>query len=309
VHDLKRLTFQGNPTHAAVENAIRLLQKRNIRMGVLAVCNPEYRAREFCEYFAGLGLQHFDILIPDATFDDTPSSVGRFYCHLFDWWLEANRDQQKISIRKIESTAAGLLGGRTTTEAIGYGPQRTCTILTDGSMEPLDVLRIAGDGSTKTKFNIFDNTLDEMRYESLWRAAFDASLELNAKCKDCKFMHACGGGYLPHRYSRKNGYDNPSIYCDDLLQIFTHMQTVLQRHVYIAKQGADPINLSAAASTRASGGVLSDDLDQLPSLQSCNDTNRNPFANVQCNYLASSFAIDSSTPSSKTASYLSNRST
>jgi len=34
-------------------------------------------------------------------------------------------------------------------------------------------------------------------------------------------------GYLPHRYSKQNGFDNPSIYCNDLMKLITHIQNKL----------------------------------------------------------------------------------
>lgn len=48
-------------------------------------------------------------------------------------------------------------------------------------------------------------------------------------------MNACGGAYLPHRFSRKNGYDNPSVCCDDLYSMFENMQSVLESHLYVTK--------------------------------------------------------------------------
>jgi uncharacterized protein len=48
-------------------------------------------------------------------------------------------------------------------------------------------------------------------------------------------MKACGGGYLPHRFSKDNGYDNPSVYCEDLYGTFEHIASVLERHVYLVK--------------------------------------------------------------------------
>ena len=40
-------------------------------------------------------------------------------------------------------------------------------------------------------------------------------------------MSACGGGYLPHRFSKESGYDNPSTYCDDLYATFEYIASVL----------------------------------------------------------------------------------
>ena len=247
VHDIYRRTFQDGPTHALVESAVQRLQARGIAPGVLAVCNPAHYPKEYVDYFVGTGINTFDIMFPDATFEDNdPPRLAKFYCDLFDLWLEANRDKRTINIRSTENMVAGLLGGSSRTEEIGYGPQEVCTILTDGSMEPLDVIRIAGDGSTTTTFNIFDNELEDIKIEPHWKAARDASLNLCEKCRQCQFVLACGGGYLPHRFSKHNGYDNPSVYCDDLYAIFSHIQSVLGKHVYVSKSSGEKIGISEA---------------------------------------------------------------
>ena len=56
-------------------------------------------------------------------------------------------------------------------------------------------------------------------------------------------MNACGGVYLPHRFSKANGYDNPSVYCDDLYSMFENMQAVLAGHLYVSKPGGERINV------------------------------------------------------------------
>jgi uncharacterized protein len=136
-----------------------------------------------------------------------------------------------------------LLGNNSPTEGVGHKPVELCTVMTDGTVEAHDVLRIAGDGFSETRFNIFEHTIDEVRNEPRWQAARDASINLCAKCRQCKFMNACGGGYLPHRYSKKNGYDNPSVYCDDLYSMFENMESVLERHIYVSKPDGERINL------------------------------------------------------------------
>jgi uncharacterized protein len=56
-------------------------------------------------------------------------------------------------------------------------------------------------------------------------------------------MNACGGGYLPHRFSSKNGYDNPSVYCDDLYAMFEHVQSVVESSVYVRKAGGERLSV------------------------------------------------------------------
>jgi len=263
IHDVHRRTFQGGPTHAAVERALRMVLARGLRVGVLAVCNPAHQPEEFVDYFTSQNLDAFDIMLPDATFEDRPASIGQFYRDLFDLWLERNRDARKVKIRTIEAMVAGLLGGESNSEAIGYGPIEVCTVLTDGGMEPLDVLRIAGEASTHTSYNLFQNSIEDIKGEPRWQAALSASLNLCEKCRDCKFMQACGGGYLPHRFSKQNGYDNPSAYCDDLYSTLTYMQSALEKLIYIGKPTGERINL-AEAMTEVPGAEASASLTTPP---------------------------------------------
>lgn len=246
IHDIHRRTFQGTGTHAAAERAARLLVSRDIGVSALAVCNPSYSPKQYVDFFAECGIASYDIMIPDATIDEDPPSVAAFYNGLFALWLEANRSAPTVNIRIISDMITALLGNNSPTEGVGYKPVELCTVMTDGSVEAHDVLRIAGDGYTQTTFNIFEHAIDEVRSEPRWKAARDASINLCEKCRGCRFMNACGGGYLPHRFSRNNGYDNPSVYCDDLYAMFENMESVLDRHLYISKSDGGRVNVREA---------------------------------------------------------------
>ena len=160
IHDIHRRTFQGTGTHAAVERAARMLVSRNICVSALAVCNPSYSPRHYVEFFADCGIANYDIMIPDATVDENPPSIGSFYNGLFGLWMEANRARPTVNIRIISDMITALLGNNSPTEGVGYKPIELCTVMTDGSVEAHDVLRIAGDGFTQTRFNIFEHAIE-----------------------------------------------------------------------------------------------------------------------------------------------------
>ena len=244
IHDSHRRTFQGTGTHAAVERAARMLVARDINVSALAVCNPAHGPKEYFDFFASCGIRSYDIMIPDATVDEDPPRIAAFYKELFDLWLEANRHEPTVAIRIVTDMVSALLGGDSPTEGVGYNPVELCTVMTDGSVEAHDVLRIAGDGLTQTSFNIFEHAIDDVRNEPRWKAAREASINLCEKCRRCAFRDACGGGYLPHRFSKNNGYDNPSVYCDDLYATFEHIRSALESHVYIVRPGGERLKVS-----------------------------------------------------------------
>ncbi len=246
VHDMHRRTFQGHGTHAGVMRAIAALKVRGIPVSVLAVCNPATGPKAVFDFFAESGIDKYDILFPDATVDEKPASIAPYYRELFDLWLEANRDRHAVTIRTVTDMVMGLLGGDAMTEGFGYRPMELCTVMTDGSVEVHDVLRIAGYGVTLTSFNIFDNAFEDIKNDAQWLAARHASLNLHEKCQKCPYMQICGGGYLPHRYSKAGGYDNPSAYCDDLFALLDYMGGVLESQVYVSEPAGRRIEIAEA---------------------------------------------------------------
>ena len=108
-------------------------------------------------------------------------------------------------------------------DTVGLGPVETVTLMSDGSLEPLDVLRIAGDGSTASQSSVFANALQDVQEDPRWLAAYKASLDLPQVCRRCEFFDACGGGHLAQRWSAERQFDNPSVYCDSWKNIFSHI--------------------------------------------------------------------------------------
>ena len=88
----------------------------------------------------------------------------------------------------------------------------------------------------KTRFNIFEHAIDDVRNEPRWKAARDTSINLSEKCQR-KFMNACGGGYLPHQLGTVMIREN----CDDLYAMYENMQSVLESHLYVSKPDGERI--------------------------------------------------------------------
>jgi uncharacterized protein len=70
---------------------------------------------------------HYDIMIPDATVDESPPSIGAFYNGLFAEWLEANRSKATVNIRIISDMISALLANNSPTEGVGHKPIELCT--------------------------------------------------------------------------------------------------------------------------------------------------------------------------------------
>jgi uncharacterized protein len=233
VHDSNRLDFKGEGTFNSTIAAFHLMRSEGLEPWILAVCNPAHDPEEICEFFTReLHAKSFDILVPDSNYEDKPASIATYYTKLFDLWYD-KYSRQGVRIRFLESVTKGLLGMDSNSESIGYGPVTTVTMLTDGSLEPLDVLRTAGNASTKTEFNIVDNELQDIQGDPLWREVHEASLNLHETCQGCIYRHACGGGHIASRWSKTNRYNNPSVYCQDYQRLFSHAWTRISSDLYL----------------------------------------------------------------------------
>lgn len=221
-NDRRRLTFAGASTYAGVEKALQTLRDGGIEPGVLAVCDPSTSPDELVDHFVTrLRLRWFDVLVPDATRDEKPASIARYYKRLFDIWFD-DLARQRVHVRYVENVTRALVGIGSTSESLGYGPIRTLTLNTDGALEPLDVLRIAGTDRVRSEINVRTHSLQDAQSNPAWRRAYEASLQLAVECRECRYRSACGGGFLPSRWSAERGFDNPSAYCADLQEILDH---------------------------------------------------------------------------------------
>ena len=76
--------------------------------------------------------------------------------------------------------------------------------------------------------NVFANDVwDVAALSPLHRAAMFDGLDTPRGCAGCPEQSTCAGGYLPHRWSSGSAFDNPSVWCADLLKLFTHVRRCL----------------------------------------------------------------------------------
>jgi len=236
IHDKYRFDFKGRGTHAKTVRGIAYLRAGGIEPSISAVCDPLSDPERILRHVVDeLGITQFDVLAPDANYNDTPPPIDGYYIKLFDAWYDKYA-ANGVQIGILNGIIQGLLGERSVSGAIGFGPIDTVTLMPDGGLEPLDVLRIAGNGFTKTELNVSKNALQDVQTDPLWREAFDASTNLCVTCMHCEYRDACGGGHLAHRWSPDRRFDNPSIYCDSWKRIIDHVWRRIAPTVVLKQQ-------------------------------------------------------------------------
>jgi uncharacterized protein len=96
-------------------------------------------------------------------------------------------------------------------------------VATDGAFEGLDTLKVAGESGRTTGLTVWSAALDEVLRHDVMAMRARGVEGLCRECRECPIVRWCGGGYLPTRYRRGNGFDNPSYFCADMKQFFTHI--------------------------------------------------------------------------------------
>ena len=108
------------------------------------------------------------------------------------------------------------VGGPQLVESMGLGEIDLVVVETNGEIDGVDSLKAAYDGAAKLGFNVQENSFDDVLKHSAVRLRQSGAAQLNAVCQECPVNHICGGGYIPHRFSKARGFDNPTVYCDDI---------------------------------------------------------------------------------------------
>lgn len=237
VHDAYRIDHKGRGSYDRTVKGMKILEKHGIDFGILAVCDPKADPKQLLHVFVNeLGLNRFDVLIPDANYDNKVESIAPYYQGLLEEWYK-NYVDKGIKIRIINAMLQGMFeGGDPGLDSMGYGALSTLVVLTDGKIEPNDVLRISGSDATTTDMSVFSNSLQDVTQDLVWQNAYKSSLQLSEVCQQCEYKTLCGGGHLAHRWSRERGYDNPSVYCDDYQSIYKHMWQLVAPNILIKSE-------------------------------------------------------------------------
>jgi uncharacterized protein len=231
LHDLFRKDHRGHGSYKAVERGLVLLADKGVPFGILAVIQLGADPIGIHRHFLSLQCDSICYLMPDFTHDtitDIRQRYGSKPCADFlipvfdDWWFNGTIDTR---IKPFWQIAKTILGGDSETDLLGNDPLGYAVIETDGEIEGLDVLRICEEGMPRTGLNVRHADFCDIAWANALnhRAIFEGTL-VPQGCRSCPERETCGGGHLPHRYSRARGFDNPSVWCADLLALFTHIR-------------------------------------------------------------------------------------
>ncbi|MFD1816521.1 uncharacterized protein SAMN04515674_10690 [Pseudarcicella hirudinis] len=213
-------------------------KEKKLGVGVLAVINIDSEPEAVYEHFKSLSIKSTDVLLPLNNYDQPApkpsvnnglseeSPYGDWLVRLFNIWFY-DKSPNRLRIRFFEGIIKNFLGKNVSSDDFGTKKCEALVIETDGSIEAVDALKVCGNGFTKAGATLFTHDFDEALQTPLANLYHLSHFKLPQKCMACPVREVCGGGYLPHRYGNNKGFNNPSIYCEDLLKIITHIQNHL----------------------------------------------------------------------------------
>lgn len=238
-NDTYRVYHNKTSSYDEIVQGFNLLKKHYPDAGILSVIDVNHSAIETYEHIKSMQTSYVDLLFPDETHDtistnDIRGKLGDWLCDLFDLWFEDKTE--KPVIRVFKEMIQLLLGTGTGYDPFGKNRGDTIVVESNGDIQSNDTFRVCTDGITKSKFNIASDKLSVIHNDPLAKLYYNNHFDLPNICMKCPIEPICAGGYVINRFRKQNGFDNESVYCDDLVKFIVHIQN---RLALISKDNLD----------------------------------------------------------------------
>lgn len=229
VNDKVRVHKDGHGSSTTVIRSLERLRGSRSFAGILAVIHIESDPLEVWRYLAAFNPPSLDFLLPHGNWENFPpgkTSNNKRYAEwlisIFDDWFRGYKTN--IRIRFFEEIIVRLLGGKGSLESLGLEPVALGVIAADGSYEAVDTLKSAFPGAHMLRMHVKTHSLDDVLAHPSVALRQQGVEALSETCRQCPVVHVCGAGYFPHRYSKVNGFRNPSVFCSDIAALIEHIE-------------------------------------------------------------------------------------
>ncbi|WP_035798706.1 FxsB family cyclophane-forming radical SAM/SPASM peptide maturase [Kitasatospora mediocidica] len=250
-NDRHRRYADGRSSYSQVIAAVGLLRRpefRHLYAGLLCTIDVENDPVEVYDALVELEPPRIDFLLPHGTWENPPARPTGAGPHPYADWLLAVYDRweaqgRPVPVRTFDSVHRTLRGKSSLTESLGLDPSDLVVIETDGTFEQADSLKTAYDGAAGTGFDVFAHSLDQVAEHPGMMKRQSGLAGLSETCQACPVVRSCGGGLYAHRWRAETEFDNPSVFCPDLLALITAIRDRTDRTPVLPAQAAAPEGL------------------------------------------------------------------
>ena len=249
-NDRHRRHADGRTSYTEVRLALALLRRpefRHLYAGILCTVDVTNDPIHVYEALLAQEPPRVDFLLPHSTWDSPPprpasaagglpdpTAYADWLITIYDRWC---LDGRPMGIRVFESIESTLGGGPPLVESLGLAPVDLVVVETDGEIEQVDALKVSFAGAPATGLHVARDSLDTAAAHPGVRARQRGLEGLSEQCRACSLVQTCGGGHYPHRYRSGNGFDNPSVFCTDLIKLIKHIEGRKRRVLSSAAPG------------------------------------------------------------------------
>ncbi len=229
INDRHRLHLDGKSSFNRVLHSMQLLNKHQVSYNILSVVTDQAssHAHQIYRFFKRQKIQYMQFipcLDPIIKADGinpislSSEAYARFLKDLFDIWYHDVKDGEYVSIRYFDNLLGILVGNVTESCDMTGQCSLQYVIESNGNIYPCDFYATDDWCLGNIKEQDFLETKSTKKASDF----INISMDIDSKCRSCKWMPLCRGGCRRHRET--NGKDCLQLnrYCSAYIDFFEH---------------------------------------------------------------------------------------
>jgi uncharacterized protein len=231
-HDLHRRRFNGRGSYDSTARGLRLLAQpryQHLYRGLLCVIELANDPVEVYESLLQFEPPAIDFLLPHGNWSRPPpgrnpngsAPYGDWLVSAFERWYSTA--PQETAVRLFEDIINLYLGGSSRSEQVGLSSAEFVVVDTNGALQQVDTLKSVSPGAAGIDMHVETHSMDDVLEHPEIRSRERGLAGLSPTCQECELVRMCGGGSYVHRYRAERGFDNPSVYCQDMQRLIRHV--------------------------------------------------------------------------------------
>lgn len=226
-NDRYRIYANGKGTAHIIEEKIKLIQNKGLKVNTITVANAEFSGRKVLKYFSSIGVNSTHVLLPAENHETlkcrSKPFYGNYLISMFDEWLSG---ENNVEISDFENVIKSISGFEYDSWILNAKPSAWICFLPDGSVEKGDPYGICDSGQFSYT-SVRTAIIKAMKTEAFRNHISPPGIA--EECNSCEFHSSCGAGYPSFRFSKDNGYNDKSVFCEDTIYFYRHVSKYIQK--------------------------------------------------------------------------------